>query len=68
MSMSVQLPENMAAVARIPVATRLAHEIPKPLDWQAFQRNCVLLFRDELGDPHAQEYGRGGQISVASTS
>lgn len=61
MNMPVLLPERIAAMARIPLATRLAHEIPKPRDWQAFQRNCVLLFRDELDDPHAQEYGRGGQ-------
>ncbi|WP_128291227.1 PIN domain-containing protein [Afifella aestuarii] len=47
--------------ATIPITTRLAIEIPKPKDWQAFQRNCVLLFRTELNDPHAQEYGRGGQ-------
>ncbi len=47
--------------AGIPITTRLAMEIPKPKDWQAFQRNCVLLFRAELKDPHAQEYGRNGQ-------
>jgi hypothetical protein len=34
----------------IPLTTRLAIEIPKPKDWQAFQRNCVLLFRAELND------------------
>jgi cellulose synthase operon protein C len=45
----------------ISLTARLAHEIPKPRDWQAFQRNCVLLFRGELNDPNAQEYGRGGQ-------
>ncbi len=45
----------------IPITTRLSIEIPKPRDWQAFQRNCVLLFRDFLGDPHVQEYGRQGQ-------
>jgi tetratricopeptide (TPR) repeat protein len=43
------------------LSARLAHEIPKPKDWQAFQRNCVLLFRAELRDPTAQEYGRSGQ-------
>lgn len=47
--------------ASLPITTRLAIEIPKPKDWQAFQRNCVLLFRAELNDPHAQEYGRAGQ-------
>ena len=50
-----------AITVSLPVATRLGIEIPKPKDWQAFQRNCVLLFRDELRDPHAQEYGRSGQ-------
>lgn len=45
----------------VPVTTRLAIEIPKPKDWQAFQRNCALLFRAELNDPNAQEYGRSGQ-------
>lgn len=49
------------AEVSIPITTRLAIEIPKPKDWQAFQRNCVLLFRAELNDPHAQEYGRNGQ-------
>jgi cellulose synthase operon protein C len=49
------------ASSRIPLTARLAHEIPKPRDWQAFQRNCVLLFRAELDDPNAQEYGRSGQ-------
>lgn len=45
----------------VPLIARLTHEIPKPKDWQAFQRNTVLLFRSELSDPNAQEYGRGGQ-------
>ncbi|WP_133245819.1 tetratricopeptide repeat protein [Candidatus Phycosocius bacilliformis] len=52
---------NSQARVPIPVTTRLSIEIPKPKDWQAFQRNCVLLFRAELNDPHAQEYGRNGQ-------
>ncbi len=43
------------------VSARLVTEIPKPRDWQLFQRNCVILFRAELGDPNAQEYGRNGQ-------
>ncbi|WP_354110853.1 hypothetical protein [Bradyrhizobium sp. S3.12.5] len=38
-----------------------AREIPKPKDWQDFQRGCVVLFQAELRDPHAQEYGRHGQ-------
>ncbi|MDQ0346704.1 hypothetical protein [Ancylobacter vacuolatus] len=50
-----------AGKASIAITTRLAREIPKPKDWQAFQRNCVLLFRAALNDPHAQEYGRAGQ-------
>jgi len=52
---------SAAACHEISLAARLAVEIPKPKDWQAFQRNCVLLFRAELNDPNAQEYGRGGQ-------
>lgn len=36
-------------------------EIPKPLNWQDFQRACVPLFRNVLRDPHAQEWGREGQ-------
>lgn len=45
----------------VPLSTRLAHDIPKPKDWQALQRGCVILFRDELNDPNTVEYGRGGQ-------
>jgi hypothetical protein len=40
---------------------RAAQEIPRPKDWQALQRGCVILFQAELQDPHAQEYGRNGQ-------
>ncbi len=47
--------------ATISLPGRLATEISKPKDHQAFQRNCVLLFQAELDDPHAQEYGRNGQ-------
>jgi tetratricopeptide (TPR) repeat protein len=54
-------PSDSAVRASIPLTTRLAIEIPKPKDWQAFQRACVILFRAELNDPHAQEYGRPGQ-------
>lgn len=50
-----------SASASIPTSVRLAFEIQKPKDWQAFQRNCVVLFREELRDPHAMEYGRNGQ-------
>jgi tetratricopeptide (TPR) repeat protein len=56
------LPSRASGViSNIPLTTRLAIEIPKPKDWQAFQRNCVHLFRAELNDPNASEYGRGGQ-------
>jgi Flp pilus assembly protein TadD len=55
------LPDPTAARIGVPLGTRLSHEIPKPKDWQAFQRNCVLLFRAELKDPNTQEYGRSGQ-------
>jgi tetratricopeptide (TPR) repeat protein len=36
-------------------------QIPKPLDWQAFQRGCVPLFRKLIGDPSLAEFGRSGQ-------
>lgn len=36
-------------------------EIPKPLNWQDFQRACVPLFRNVLRDPLTQEWGREGQ-------
>jgi tetratricopeptide (TPR) repeat protein len=36
-------------------------EIPKPKDWQAFQRACVILYQEELQDPNAKAYGRHGQ-------
>jgi tetratricopeptide (TPR) repeat protein len=38
-----------------------AVEIPKPLNWQDFQRACVPLFRSLLADPLLQEFGREGQ-------
>ncbi|MCJ2189275.1 PIN domain-containing protein [Novosphingobium beihaiensis] len=47
--------------ARLPPLTRMGFECPKPKNWQDFQRACVALFREELKDPHAQEYGRHGQ-------
>jgi cellulose synthase operon protein C len=50
-----------AVSSSVPLIGRLSHEIPKPKDWQALQRGCVLLFRAELQDPLTQEYGRGGQ-------
>jgi tetratricopeptide (TPR) repeat protein len=36
-------------------------QIPKPLDWQPFQRGCVPLFRKLIDDPTLAEFGRGGQ-------
>jgi hypothetical protein len=51
-----------ALSANVPLIARLAHDIPKPKDWQAFQRACVILFREELRDPNAQESGRSGQV------
>lgn len=56
-SHSVRQPSAQSA----PLSTRLAHEIPRPKDWQALQRGCVILFRDELRDQNTVEYGRGGQ-------
>lgn len=50
-----------ASATTVPVASRLASEILKPKDPYTFQRYCVVLFRDELGDPHTKEYGRNGQ-------
>lgn len=38
-----------------------AVEIPKPLNWQDFQRSSVVLFRCVLGDESLQEFGREGQ-------
>jgi len=54
-------PIRETSSAHIPTSVRLAFEIQKPKDWQAFQRNCVVLFREELHDVHAMEYGRNGQ-------
>jgi tetratricopeptide (TPR) repeat protein len=45
----------------LPESVLAAQEIPKPKNWQDFQRGCVVLFQAELKDPHAQEYGRQGQ-------
>ena len=45
----------------IPLVARAAQEPLKPKDWQDFQRRCVVLFRCELADPHALDYGRNGQ-------
>jgi hypothetical protein len=42
-------------------SSRAGHQIPKPKDWQEFQRGCVVLFQAELADPNALEYGRNGQ-------
>jgi hypothetical protein len=53
-------PARLPAAA-IPMATRMALEIPKPRNWQDFQRACVILYQAELNDPHVREYGRHGQ-------
>lgn len=53
--------QDFASTGSVPVGQRLAHDIVKPKDWGAFQRNCVVLFREELRDPNAKEYGRNGQ-------
>ncbi|MFS0736659.1 hypothetical protein ABC347_06380 [Sphingomonas sp. 1P06PA] len=53
--------QDFACSGSVPVGQRLAHDIVKPKDWGAFQRNCVVLFREELRDPNAKEYGRNGQ-------
>ena len=37
-------------------------EIPKPLDWQDFQRKSVVLFRCLIEDARLQEWGLGGQL------
>ena len=48
--------------ANVPsLAVRLNFQLQPPQDWQAFQRNCVILFKSELKDPNTQEYGRSGQ-------
>lgn len=38
-----------------------ATQIPKPVDEQAFERACVVLWRRLLGDPNVQRHGRRGQ-------
>ena len=45
----------------LPVATRMAHEIPKPKNHQDLQRKCRVLYRHELNDPNCREHGRNGQ-------
>jgi cellulose synthase operon protein C len=55
-------PANLAVLPPGPLfSVTAAQEIPKPKNWQDFQRGCVVLFQAELKDPHAQEYGRHGQ-------
>ena len=53
--------EGVAGYTGAPMSARLAGEIVKPKDWPAFQRNCVVLFREELRDPNTKEFGRNGQ-------
>lgn len=38
-----------------------AVEIPRPLNWQDFQRSSVILYRCILRDEQLQEFGRDGQ-------
>lgn len=45
----------------VPLTIRLSHEIPKPRDWQAFERGCLILFREELRSPTMLSFGRSGQ-------
>ena len=35
--------------------------LPKPKDWQSFERSCRELFACVLADPHTQLHGRTGQ-------
>lgn len=35
--------------------------IPRPLDWQAFERCCRVLFECLLNDPQTNLHGRSGQ-------
>ncbi|MEQ8824262.1 MAG: tetratricopeptide repeat protein [Filomicrobium sp.] len=56
-----KLTRSSEATNNVPLSVRSAHEIPKPKDPEAFQRNCVALFQAELNDPNATEYGRRGQ-------
>ena len=36
--------------------------IPRPANWQDFERACKVLFECLLDDPHTQIHGRAGQI------
>ena len=56
-----KLSAEVIAAANILLTIRLGHRIPEPNDWQDFQRKCLILYREELGDPHVMEYGRNGQ-------
>jgi cellulose synthase operon protein C len=38
-----------------------AAQVPKPADEQAFERASAVLWRDLLGDPNVQRFGRRGQ-------
>ncbi|WP_420606757.1 PIN domain-containing protein [Novosphingopyxis sp.] len=53
--------QTLTYTNKVPMGARLASEILKPRDPYTFQRYCVVLFREELGDPNAKEYGRNGQ-------
>lgn len=34
---------------------RTAQGIRKPKDWRAFRRGCVVLFQEDIKNPHALE-------------
>lgn len=53
--------DAISTLYSVPYAARAAHEIPRPAEWAQFQAACVILFREELKDPNACEYGRLGQ-------
>ncbi len=55
------MPDRRVVASKIPPSTRASYDVPKPKNWQDFQRKCVELYREELQDPHAMEYGRPGQ-------
>ena len=40
----------------------LVTSIPKPKNWQDFERASKVLFECVLGDPHTQQNGRSGQV------
>jgi hypothetical protein len=51
----------MTLRSRNPMPTFSSVSLPKPKDWQAFERDARLLFEHSLNDPHTQNNGRAGQ-------